>query len=387
MNRNIIHIDVTDFHIAVERVLETRLRQRPVAIAIETATRSLVYSVSKEGRQDGVYPGMALSQAKKYCPNLTVLPPNEELYVRATSAMMKVLGQFTPVIEPLRFGHAYLDMTGTTRLFGGVKDAAARAQRDIRDLLRLDANAGVASNKLVSKVASDVVNTSGQSRGLCDVNPGYEEGFLAPLTVGFLPGVKKPERQRLLDLNVRIIREVAAISMENMQMVFGRFGVLLHQRAHGIDNRPVQPPKRSPEVVEVEKLDPDSNDYFFLRARVFRLLAQGTRRLRSKGLRAGRLVIEIRYSDYKDDRAQQRFTVSDNEQDLTLVAKQVLERALSRRVRVRKITLRLCDLSCVPLQMSLFQPAQNPKVAAVTAAMDKIRDRYGEDAIGFGRAA
>ena len=163
---------------------------------------------------------------------------------------------------------------------------------------------------------------SGQSRGLCDVNPGYEEGFLAPLTVGFLPGVKKPERQRLLDLNVRIIREVAAISMENMQMVFGRFGVAVAISVLiGIDNRPVQPPKRSPEVVEVEKLDPDSNDYFFLRARVFRLLAQGTRRLRSKGLRACRLVIEIRYSDYKDDRAQQRFTASDNEQDLTLCGK------------------------------------------------------------------
>jgi len=387
MNRNIIHIDITNFHIAVERVLEPRLRDRPVAVAIETTTRSLVFSASGEARQNGVFPGLPLYQALKNCPDLIVLPPNEELYVRATRAMMEIVSRFTPVFEPLRFGHAYLDMTGSGKLFGGVKDAAAKAQREIRNRLRLDAGAGVASNKLVSKVASDVVTTSGEHAGLCDVRHGYEENFLAPLRVGFLPGVKKKVREQLLDLNVRLIRELAVISPENMQMVFGRFGLLLHQRARGIDHRPVQPPKRAPEIVEVDTLDDDSNDYYFLRSKMFRLLARAARRLRAKKLRTSRMVIEIRYSDYKENSARQRFTPCNDDAGLAPIVNNVFDRALGRRVRVRKMTLRLCELSPEPAQLFLFAEDKNPKLGAVTTAMDKIRDRYGEDAIRFGHAA
>jgi len=383
MNRNVIHIDVTDFHIAVERVAEPQLRQRPVAVSIETTTRSLVYAVSREAQQNGVRRGMPLQQARKFCPDMIVLPPNQELYARATTAMVEVLGQFSPVIEPLRYGHAYLDMTGTGKLFGGVKDAAAKAQREINQRLRLDAVVGLASNKLVSKVASDVT----QPRGLCDVRHGYEERFLAPLHVGYLPGMKKPVREQLLELNVRIIRELAAISVGHLQMVFGRTGVLLYQRAHGIDNRPVQPPKRAPEVVETETLAEDSNDFFELRAILFRLLVQGTRRLRDKKLYAARLVIEICYSDYKEDRGQQRFQATNLDMELSPIVAELFEKNLTRRVRVRKLTLRLCDLAEAPRQMTLFEKETDPKITALTMAMDQIRDRYGENAIRFGKAA
>jgi DNA polymerase IV len=387
MSRSIIHIDITDFHISVERVLEPRLRQRPVAVAVETHSRSLVFASSQEARQSGVYQGMPLYQAVKNCPGLTVLPPNEELYSRATHAMMKVLGQFTPIFEPLRFGHAYMDMTGSGKMFGSIKDAAHKAQQEIRNDLRLDANAGLASNKLVSKAASDVITTHGELGSLCDVQRGHEENFLAPLRVGYLPGLQKKAREQLLDLNVRIIRELAIISSENLQMVFGRFGLLLHQRSRGIDNRPVQPRKKTPQIVEIEDFDDDTNDYFFIRQKVFRLLSQGTRRLREKNTQAGQMVLFIRYSDYKDDTAQQRFHPSNEDQDLFPIAADLLDRALGRRIRVRKITLKLNDLSVAPAQLSLFKPLADPRVSAVTFAMDKIRNRYGERAICFGRAA
>ena len=383
MNRNVIHIDIAEFHIAVERVVEPRLRDWPVAVAVETSTRSLVYAVSREAQQNGVRSGMLLHQARKFCPDLVVLPPNEDLYMRATTAMIEVLGRFSPVIEPLRYGHAYLDMTGNGKLFGGVKDAAAKAQGEIRERLRLDASVGLASNKLVSKVASGVTRPC----GLCDVRHGYEERFLAPLQVGYLPGVKRKVREELLELNVRIIRELAAISASHLQMVFGRTGVLLYQRAHGIDNRPVQPPKRAPEVVETEILAEDSNDYFELRAILFRLLSQGARRLRFKKLCAGRMVIEIRYSDYKEDRGQQRFRATNLDMELFPVVTELLEKSLTRRVRVRKLTLRMCDLLAAPRQMALFEEKPDPKNAALILAMDRIRDQYGEDAIRFGRAA
>ena len=171
MPRSIIHIDIGDFPIAVERVLEPRLRRRPVVVAVQTATRSLVAALSREAAGQGVQRGMPLPQARKYCRDLTVLPPNEELYTRATTALFGLLGRFSPLIEPLRFGHAYLDMTGSTRLFGCAVDAAARAQREIRDRLGLDAVAGVACNKLVSKVASDLLCRHLPAAPLYDVHP------------------------------------------------------------------------------------------------------------------------------------------------------------------------------------------------------------------------
>ncbi len=389
MSRTVIHLDVPDFHIAVERVLEPRLHDRPVAVAVQTATRALVYSTSSEARQNGVYRGMALDAARKNCPDLTVLAPRNDLYSRATEAVIAILRQFSPVIEPLRFGHAYLDMTGSQRLFGSFKDAAFKAQKEIHHRLRLDANAGVASNKLVSKVASDVVYYKGEQSGLCDVQHGHESNFLAPLEVGFLPGVKRPVRQQLYELNIRLIREVTRVSSEHLQLVFGRFGLLLYERACGVDNRPVQPPKKAPEIVQVETLQQDSNDFDELMHLMFRALYAASRRLREKEWTTRRLVIELTYSDHKNSLAQQRFVCTQDEYLLTTRAQQVLQKCLTRRVRVRKLTLKLCDLTPVPQQLSLFDTPENqdPRLAALTLAMDRIRNRYGEQAIQFGRAA
>ncbi len=389
MSRTVIHLDVPDFHIAVERVLEPRLYKRPVAVAVQTATRALVYSTSSEARQNGVYRGMALDAACKKCPDLTVLPPRDDLYSRATKAVIAILRQFSPVIEPLRYGHAYLDMTGSQRLFGSFKDAAFKAQKEIRNRLQLDANAGVASNKLVSKVASDVVYFNGEQLGLCDVRRGNETNFLAPLEVGFLPGVKHRVRQQLYELNIRLIRQMTQVSSEHLQLVFGRFGLLLYERARGVDNRPVQPPKNAPEIVQVETLEQDSNDFDELMHLTFRALYAASRRLREKEWTTSRLVIELTYSDHKNSLAQQRFVCTRDEYVLTTWTQNVLQKCLTRRVRVRKITLKLCDLGPVPQQLSLFDKPENqdPRLAALTQAMDRIRDRYGEHAIQFGRAA
>ena len=247
----------------------------------------------------------------------------------------------------------------------------------------MDVSIGLASNKLVSRVASDVT----QPRGLCDVHHGYEESFLAPLPIGYLPGTQGTVREQLLELNVRIIRELAAISASNLQMVFGRMGVLLYQRAHGIDNRPVQPPKKVPEIVETETLVEDSNDFYELRAILFRLLIQATRRLRLKNFRTTRMVIEIGYSDYKEDRGQQRFPATNLEMELFQVTSALFDKVLTRRIRVRKLPLRLCDLRAKPQQISLFEEKHDRRMVALTLAMDRIRDSYGETIIRFGRAA
>ena len=384
MHSNIIHIDVTNFPIAVERVVEPKLRSRPVAVAVDTATQPLVLSASEEAQKNGVYRGQSLHKALKFCRDLIVLQPNEILYWRASNAMIKVLSEFTPVLEPLRFGHAYLDMTGTQKLFGHVTDTAARLQKEIQKRLHLGAAAGIAGNKLVSKVASDFVTYRGERFGLHGVDWGEEEQFLAPLRVTFLPGTAHV-RKELHDLNIQLNRELAAIPVEHLQMIFGRFGLLLHQRAKGIDPRPVRPPKRAPEIVEIEQLEKPSNDYYLLQSRLFDLLSHATFRLREQQMRTGRLTVHIQYSDFKENTTQQRFSALNTEIELTPIARDVLQQTLTRRVRVRKLTLRLSDLSTFPLQLSLFQD-KDPKIDNITAAMDRIREKFGDQAIQFGRA-
>ncbi len=386
MNRTVIHIDVADFCVAIERVLQPRLRQRPVAVAIRTASRSLVYASSVEARQQGVSRGLPLQQALKNCPDLCVLPPNNALYRRATATMSHILARFSPVVEPLRFGHAYLDMTGSAKLFGGIKDAAVKAQKEIRQQVQLHANAGVASNKLVSKVASDIAAFEGELQRLVDVEPGDESDFLAPLQVGVLPGVNAPIRNTLLDLNIRIVRQLSLISIEHLQMVFGRFGRVLYQRANGIDNRPVRPPKRSPKIEEIGQLDQDSNDYDYLRRCLCRLLYAAARRLRKQQLYARRLCIDIYYSNHRTNRLQRCFGATADEEELLHLSQYLFERHCAR-TRVRKLVLRLENLISAPQQLSLFTPPTHHKLNALRAAMDKIRDRYGEEAIQFGRAA
>jgi DNA polymerase-4 len=387
MNHQIIHLDVPDFRVAVEEVRNPRLRHRPVAVALVSDTRSLIFSASEQARQNGIFSGMPLHKAYKNCSDLIVLPPNEDLYVRATHAMIKVFNEFSPVIEPRRYGHGYLDMTGN-RLFGPTVNAAFKAQREILHRLNLRAFAGVASNKLVSKVASSVAATRNNYDALCHVAPGEEEIFLSPLSIWHLPGVTRKVRARLFELNIKIIKELADISPHHLEMALGRTGLLLHQRAHGIDNSPVQPIKRAPEIIEQEKLAQDSNDVDLLRAAVFRLLARAVRKLRHINQQTTQLSLDAQYSDFKDARVHKRVHATDSENDLLSDVDELFERLFARRIRVRKLGLGLGALVPVPSQLSLFdEHNQHPKIEALNKAMDKIRDKYGDNAVFYGRAA
>ncbi|MDZ7373535.1 MAG: DNA polymerase IV [candidate division KSB1 bacterium] len=380
MERSILYVDITAFAVSVETVLEPRLRGRPVVVAVQTANRSLIYASSYEARRAGIHRGMPLQEARRLCRELIVLPPNKPLYARATQAMLDILSRFSPVIEPVRYGHAYLDMTGTQRLFGSPIDAAAKAQREIRDRLNLEATVGVATNKLVSKIASDIVKPT----GLQSVRPGYEERFLSPLPVHYLPGVGKTTLQQLAELNVRYIRQLAQIPVTDLTHLLGRRGILLHQWAHGIDPRPVQPPRRQPSIVEEEILPEDTNAIPLLRALLFRLLERACRRLRQEHWMAHRLHLWLRYSDGVENRGEMPLAFpSQYEHEIYPVAEEALVHLLTRRVRVRSLHLELKELRPEMRQLTLFQSEAGERREKLVRALDRIRDRFGERAIDY----
>jgi DNA polymerase IV len=370
--RQIIHFTIAAFPIAVERVIHPELRSRPVVIAPPGSVRSVVTALSPEARDSGVRRGMALAKAVKYCRNLVVLPPNEPLYARASRAIYRVLEGFSPVLEPSGYGHAYLDITGTFRLFGPARDTAWNAQRELRRQVRLDASLGVASNKMVSKIASEVTAPF----GLQDVPNGDESSFLSPLPVRLLPGVGFQTERLLEDLNVRIIHEVTAMKPEHLALAFGRFGFTLHQHALGIDGTPVRPVRSVPAIDRQHILAEDSNDYEVLKKVLSSICDDTGRELRQRNQCAGRLELQVRFAD-SQERGRIIKLIPPAQSSLILYGRalSVLNPILNRRTRVRSLHLRVSDLSKGLVQMELFPDPVAVRRVKLESALDQLRRR------------
>jgi DNA polymerase-4 len=378
MEREIIYMTVANFPVAVERVIHPELRGRPVAVAPPGTARSVVTALSAEARAAGVRPGMALPRAERFCRDLVVLPPNEPLYIRASRAIFRVLADFSPLVEPSGYGHAYLDITGTGRLFGPPRDAAWKAQKEIRGRLRLEASLGIASNKLVSRIASEVI----QPAGLQDVPHGNEPSFLSPLPVRLLPGVGPKTEMLLADLNLRVIHDIAAMRMEHLALAFGRLGFALHQHACGIDRTPVYPMRAVPAVEEGRVLPEDSNDCDLLRRVLREICEDAVRRLRENKQRAGRLELILRFADCREERRKLKLAPPPGSSAVLYArALPLLNLALERRTRVRSLHLVLTDLSAGSVQMELFADPAPERRTKLELAVDSLRHRYGDKAV------
>ncbi|HDP99976.1 MAG TPA: DNA polymerase IV [bacterium] len=383
MERRIIHIDVNSFAISVERVLDSKLRKRPVVVAYPGMERCLVLATSLEARQAGLYRGMALGKALRHCRDVMVIPPNEPLYSRAMSAMMKIVARFTPLVEPVRYGHAYLDMTGTGRLFGVSLEMARKIQQEIQQRLLLPSSVGVAGNKLVSKIASEVTAPA----GIEEVQSGFEREFIAPLKVYHLPSIEPAIKKQLLDLNIRLIREVADLSPSHLTMLFGRIGLKLHQAAHGIDHTPVFPPQQLPNIYQQQTLPEDSNDIALLYGVLYRLVEKIGLQLRRNNLTARKMILEIAYADHRQASAQTWLLAGTNlDHELFTASRELLDKILTRRIRVRRIAVRFFQLRPRSAQLSLFDEQRLDEAAQkLNQAMDKIREKFGQDAVKFAR--
>src|SRR5712691_6816472 len=276
MSRSVLNVDIAAFPIAVERVIDRGLRGRPVLLAPPGSARAPVLVASQEAAREGVRAGMPLPLALRRCPGAAVLHPNEPLYRRATGAVLALLGGYSPLIEPAAPGQTFLDLTGTSRLFGAAQDAAARIRREIEARLRLQPTVGLATNKLVSRVAARVIRPD----GLCDIFPGAEAPFLAPLPVGVLPDARREAREWLEDLAISRVSDLLVLSLPQIRIAFGWRGDRLRRQALGIDDSPVRPPETSPSVMEEETLAEDSNEEAVLLRALLRLCERAGARLR-----------------------------------------------------------------------------------------------------------
>ena len=385
MPRVIFHLEVPNFAVSVERVRYRSLATRPLIIAPPGNARARVLSLSSEVRDCGAVTGMRLSAALQLCPSATVLPPDRLLYGRAATAAGKILGEFTPVSEYVSNGRFFLDMTGTSRLFGPSRDSASKILREIDQRIRLNARAGIAINKSVSKVASSVVPSD-----LLDVIPGCEMSFLSPWEVRRLPGTEQIRDVGLFeDLCIHRIGELAGYAVGHLSMVFGKMGPVLHQRARGVDPRPVLPPDKRPVVREQEVLAQDTNSRDRLLAHLFALTERSGYRLRTLNSVPRTVTLGIGYSDNLSAQGHARISPpSFDDGSLFAVVRKLFARVANRRVRACHLALTFSGLSPLAPQLSLFADrTRSRREQSLTNAMDAIRDRFGVKSLSRGVAA
>ncbi|HET8948455.1 MAG TPA: DNA polymerase IV [Candidatus Polarisedimenticolia bacterium] len=381
MERSVLCIDVPAFPVAVARVVEPGLRGRPVAVAPEGSARALIVAASDEALREGVRAGMSVAAASRRCPGLILRPTDEALYRRAAAAVYGLLGGYTPLVEPSSLGRAYLDLTGTGRLFGYAPDAAARIRREIADRLRLRATVGVAVNKLVSRVAARVIRPD----GLYDVFPGSEAVFLAPLPVLLLPGAAAVSKEvRFADLGIARVGDLVALTPAQARLAFGQSGERLRRQAQGLDETPVRPPSLQPSLDEEETLAEPTNASADLERVLFTLCERAGERLRRARAATCRLRVSLRHVDDVLVHDEAPLT-SPAAADLVLflAAAPLFNRARARRVAVRWIALRCLDLVRGERQMGLFGPAA--RAEPLSEAMDRLRGRFGREAVAWGR--
>ena len=261
----VLFLDPPEFCIRVESLVTPRLRARPIVVAAPGAERATVLALSAEARAAGIQRGTEVRLAQKICPDLVVLPPNPQLYARASRALHAVIGRYAPIIEPHGWGHAFCDVSGTERLFGSPVDLAWRMSRAVHEEVRLPLAIGVATNKLVSEVAAEVAKArrrggEGASEALVPVTPGEEAKFLAPNHVDLLPDLEQKLRDRLDEYQLDLIGQIARIPAPDLCAVFGARGRSLHATALGIDPRPVLPPAVKAEFRVEHTLATDTND-------------------------------------------------------------------------------------------------------------------------------
>ena len=390
-SKSVLFLDPPEFCIRVESLVAPRLRERPIVVAAPGAERATVLALSAEARAAGVTRGTIVRLAQKLCPDLVVLPPNTELYARASRALHAVIGRYAPIIEPHGYGHAFCDVTGTERLFGPPVDVAWKMSRAVREEVRLPVAIGVAANKLVSEVAAEVAMADGRMGGGADayrlvpVTPGEEAMFLAPNHVDLLPDLEQKLRDRLDEYQLERIGQIAAIPVPDLSAVFGSRARSLHAATLGIDPRPVLPPAVKAEFRVEHTLATDTND----RGELDRLLCHLSdalgRRLRRRHLAARRLRLMITYADWMEAARTMPIPSFQLDADLRAALRGAFAATVTRTVGIRMMAVVVDSLVEAGVQLELWESDwATRRLGEQQEAVDRITGRWGAKGIRRG---
>jgi len=395
----IIHVDMDAFYASVEIREQPELAPLPVVVGGREG-RGVVAAANYNARKYGVRSAMPITEAKRRCNSLICLPVRMPLYVEASDNIHEIFSRYTPEIEPLSLDEAFLDVTASEKLFKNAKIIGERIKQDILDETQLVCSVGIAENKYIAKIASDI----NKPNGFVFVNPGEQQAFLDPLPISRLWGAGKVTQKKFQAYGIDTIADVRRQSDVFMQSIFGSQGQHFLSLSRGEDPRRVNSETKSKSISHETTFETDIDDTNLLRSVLFDLSEQVTARLRRKKFKAKTVQLKLRYADFTTITRSSSLAIADNQTDI--LTEMAIELLLKERKK-NKAAIRLIGMGAYGLinndtdfvddlnvnhksqQLELFSNQQSDNSTRqrnIDTISDKVNRRFGKKAVKRGRS-
>ncbi len=372
MDRSIMHMDLDTFFVSCERLIDSRLNNRPVLIG-GTSDRGVVASCSYEARKFGIHSAMPMRMAKQLCPEAIVVRGNSGIYTKYSNIVTDIIKEEVPAYEKTSIDEFYLDLTGMDRFFGCKKLASELRSKIIRES-GLPISFGLSLNKTVSKIATGEAKPNNE----LNIDSGTEKAFLAPLSVKKIPMVGDKTYRALCNLGVKQISNLQEMPIEVMEKVFGKSGVMIWKKAQGIDNSPIVQYHERKSISTERTFDKDTIDVDKLEGIMTAMAENLVFQLRRGNKLTSCITVKIRYSDFQTYTLQKKIPYSAADHTIIPMVLELYRKLYNRRVLVRLIGVRFSHLVEGAHQISLFE---DTNMLSLYQAMDHIRKQYGDRAI------
>lgn len=373
MERNIIHMDLDAFFVAVERRNNPRLAGVPLIIG-GSSRRGVVAACSYETRQFGVHSAMPIYLALQLCPDARVISGDVESYSQCSHEVTEIIAESAPVYEKASIDEFYIDATGMDKYFGAFKWAIELRRKIIRNC-RLPISLGLSINKLVSKVATGEFKPNAEQ---C-IPAGTEQTFLGPLSVDKIPMIGKQTTAFLYDMGVRRVETLRNMPLTFLMSAFGKNGIALWNKAHGIDDSPVVSHSEQKSISTECTFDADTTDLNKLNAILAAMVEKIAFQLRDQQKLTSCVTVKIRYSNFDTETKQKQIAYTSSDHVLLTVVAELFKKLYTRRMLIRLVGVRLSGLVHGNHQICLFD--DTAESIQLYEALDRIKHRHGTDKI------
>ncbi|MFM2225466.1 MAG: hypothetical protein RJA07_1668 [Bacteroidota bacterium] len=366
-------MDLDTFFVSVERKINPALNGKPVLVG-GTGDRGVVASCSYEARTFGIHSGMSMKMARQLCSEAVVVKGDHEQYSYYSNIITDIIKDKVPVYEKTSIDEFYMDLTGMDKFFGCFKFATELRQRIIKETA-LPISLAMSSNKTVAKIGTGQAKPNGQ----IEIVHGDEKNFLAPLSIKKIPMVGEKTYQLLRNMGIEKIKTIQEMPVELMQQVLGENGLMIWRKANGIDTSPIEPYNERKSISTETTFDKDTIDVTFLKQILISLTEKLAYQLRSENKLTSCVTIKIRYSDFNTYTMQSRIPYTALDHLLIDKVKELFDKLFQKRLLIRLIGIRFSHLVQGNYQFNLFDN-MGEKILLYDA-MDKLRNRYGIDAV------